>query len=180
MTSTPAVDVSYPMVINAVLFLSHVFLGLMIFTHGYRKVFRGGKLAGTARWFDSIGMRPGKLHAYAAASTELGAGALLTLGLIMPLAAAGLLALMLVAITTVHRTNGFMITNPGGGIEYCLCLSVYALTIGTLGGGRFAMDHVWGVFLHWTPTTDFLVTLIVGVGGALAQLAAFYRPPKGG
>jgi putative oxidoreductase len=179
-TFTHAYGVSYPMVIDVVLLLTHVFLGLMIFTHGFRKVFRGGKLAGTARWFDSIGMRPGKLHASAAAATELGAGALLTLGLFTPLAAAGLLALMLVAIATVHRSNGFMITNPGGGMEYCLCLSVYALTLGTLGGGRFSLDHVWGVFSNWTPTTGFLVTLVVGVGGALIQLATFYRPPRDG
>jgi putative oxidoreductase len=168
----------YPTAINVVLLVTHVFLGLMIFTHGFRKVFRGGKLPGTAAWFDSIGMKPGKIHAFAAAFTELGVGILLTFGLLTPLAAAGLIALMLVAIATVHRTNGFMITNPGGGMEYCLALSVMALTLGTIGSGRFSLDHAWGVFSHWTPTTDFLVTLIVGVGGAFVQLAAFYRPPK--
>jgi putative oxidoreductase len=179
-STTLIVNVSEPMTIDMVLLLSHTFLGLMIFTHGFRKVFYGGKLAGTARWLDSVGMRPGTVHAFAAASTELGAGVLLTLGLLTPLASAALLALMLVAIATVHRTNGFMITNPGGGIEYCLCLSFYALTIGTFGAGRFSFDHLWRVFSQWSPTTRFFVTFSLGVGGALLQLAIFYRPSKSG
>ena len=115
LSSTPVT--SYPVAIDVVLLVVRLYLGLMIFTHGYRKVFRGGKLAGTARWFDSIGMKPGKLHARAAAFTELGVGVLITFGLLTPLAAAGLMSVMLVAIATVHWRNGFMITNPGGGIE---------------------------------------------------------------
>jgi len=148
----------------------------MIFTHGYRKVFRGGKLAGTARWFDGIGMKPGLLHARAAATTELGVGALLTVGALTPFAAAGLMAVMLVAILTVHRKNGFMITNPGGGIEYCLGLIVLALVLGTLGAGKYSLDYAWGILSHWSGTTRFLVTAMVGIGSATLQLAIFYRP----
>jgi putative oxidoreductase len=169
---------SYPVAINLVLFIVRLFLGLMIFTHGYRKVFRGGKLAGTARWFDSIGMKPGKLHARAAAFTELGVGVLITFGVLTPLAAAGLMSVMLVAIATVHWKNGFMITNPGGGIEYCLGIAVMALALGTFGAGRFSLDNAWNIFSHWTDTTRLLVTALVGIGGAVLQLAIFYRPPK--
>jgi len=39
--------------------------------HGYAKVFKGGKLDGTAGWFDSIGMKPGAVHARLAAGTEI-------------------------------------------------------------------------------------------------------------
>ena len=63
-----------------------------------------------------------------------------------PLACAGLLALMLVAIVTVHRKNGFMITNRGGGIEYCLGLTVTALALGTFGAGRYLLDYWWNIF----------------------------------
>jgi putative oxidoreductase len=76
----------YPVTINLVLLAVRLFLGLTIFSHGYAKVFRGGKLAGTAGWFDSIGMRPGKINAFMAASTELGVGVLLTLGFLTPVA----------------------------------------------------------------------------------------------
>jgi putative oxidoreductase len=167
---------SYPTAIDLVLFLVRLYLGLMIFTHGYRKAFRGGKLAGTARWFDSLGMRPGMLHARAAAFTEMGVGVVLTLGVATPLGAAGLIAVMLVAIVTVHRRNGFMITNPGGGIEYCLGVAVAGLAVGTFGAGRFSLDHALGLLVYWTATTRLLVTAIVGVSGAVLQLAAFYRP----
>jgi putative oxidoreductase len=163
--------------ISVVLLLLHVYLGGMLFTHGFRKAFRGGKLEGTARWLEGIGMRPGTANAYAAAMTEMGAGALLCLGLLTTFASAALVALMLVAIASVHRKNGFMITNPGGGVEYCLTLAIVGLTLGTLGAGRFSLDHAWGVLNRWTPTTNFLVTLAVGVGGAAIQLAAVYRPP---
>jgi putative oxidoreductase len=163
---------------NVTLLLAHLFLGLMIFTHGYRKVFRGGKLSGTGRWFESIGVRPGLVNAYAAAFTEIGAGVLLTIGLLTSLASAAVIALMAVAMVTVHRKNGFMITNPGGGIEYCLANSVIALALGTFGSGEYSLDHVWGVFAHWTANTAFLVTLAVGFASAGVQLLATYRPPK--
>jgi putative oxidoreductase len=163
---------------NVVLLVVHLFLGLTIFVHGYRKFFGGGKLAGTAGWFDKIGMKPGKLNALMAACTEVGVGVLLTLGLLTSLASAGVVSLMVVAIVTVHRKNGFFITNPGGGIEYCVALAVTALALGTLGAGKYSLDSAWNV-LHWSQTTGLVVTAILGVGGAVLQLAVFYRPPKG-
>ena len=42
--------------------------------HGYNKFFGKGGLAGTAGWFDSIGMKPGMFHARVAATTEMAAG----------------------------------------------------------------------------------------------------------
>ena len=167
----------YPTSLNLVLLAVRLFLGPMIFAHGYRKVFRGGKLAGTARWFESIGVRPGPINALVAASTEIGTGVLLTLGVATTLAAGGLMALMLVAIATVHRKNGFFIFNKGEGIEYTLGVAVMTLVPGTFGAGRFSLDHAWNV-VHWSPTTSLLVTLVLGIGGAVAQLAAFYRPSK--
>jgi uncharacterized membrane protein YphA (DoxX/SURF4 family) len=104
----------YPSAINPVLLIVRLYLGPMIFTHGYRKIFRGGTLAGTTGWFDSIGMKPGRLNALAAASTELSVGALLVFGLVTLLACAGLLALMLVAC---HRApqERFYDHQPGRG-----------------------------------------------------------------
>jgi putative oxidoreductase len=164
---------------NLVLLIARVALGLMILAHGYAKVFRGGKLAGTAGWFDSIGMRPGKINAYMAAGTEIGVGILLTLGLLVPLAAAGLVALMTVAIVTVHRKNGFFVYNAGQGIEYCLMLIVSAITVGSFGGGQYSIDHVH-TFVTWfdRPMHAFLTVTVVGFGGALLQLVAVYRPGK--
>ncbi len=166
---------TYTSPVNAMLLVFRAYLGLTIFAHGFQKFFRGGRIAGTAGWFESIGMKPGRLNAYAAATTETGAGVLLTLGLVTPLAAAGLVALMVVAIVTVHRTNGFFNFNKGQGVEYNLALIVMALLLGTLGAGRFSLDHFWHP-VDWTPGKGLLVTLVLGVGGAIAQLVVFYRP----
>lgn len=177
MVVTSLSNSAYPTSINLVLLAVRLFLGLMIFTHGYAKVFRGGRLAGTAGWFDSIGMRPGKLNAYAATSTELGVGVLMSVGFLAPLASAGLIALMVVAIVTVHRKNGFFVYNKGQGIEYCLGMAFMALVPGTFGGGKFSLDNAWHI-LKWSNTTNLIVTAALGLGGALLQLAAFYRPAR--
>jgi putative oxidoreductase len=165
---------------DLVLLVLRVFLGAMIFAHGYNKVFRGGKLAGTASWFESIGMRPGALNARLAAATELGTGVLLVAGLATPLAAAALIALMSVAIVTVHRFNGFFVFNKGQGVEYCLAVIVASLACGTLGAGRWSAD--WALRTrgveHWAlqPAHALLATAVVGFGGAALQLAGVYRP----
>lgn len=161
--------------VNVMLLVFRIFLGLTIFAHGYQKFFREGKIAGTAGWFESIGMKPGRLNAYAAATTETGAGILLTVGLFTPLACAGLVALMTVAIVTVHWHNGFFNFRKGQGVEYNLALIAMASLLGTLGAGRYSLDHLWHPYV-WTPGKGLLVTSVLGVGGALVQLAVFYRP----
>ena len=168
---------NYPTVINIVLLLMHCSLGAMIFAHGFYKVFRGGKLAGTAGWFESIGMRPGKINAFLAAATEWSVGVLLVVGFLTPLACAGLIALMLVAIVTVHRKNGFFVFYKGEGWEYNAMIAVMSLVLGTLGAGRYSIDHVTNI-IGWNQNTNLMVTLCVGVGAALGQLLAVYRPPK--
>src|SRR5690349_19800117 len=76
--------------------------GGTIMAHGWNHAFGGGKLPGTARWFESIGIRPGRVHALFATVTELGAGWLLVLGLLTPVAAAGVVGVMLVALVANH------------------------------------------------------------------------------
>jgi putative oxidoreductase len=167
----------YPAAVDAVLLALRLFLGPMIFAHGYRKFFRGGRLKGTAGWFASIGMRQSRLNAVLAASTETGVGVLLFLGLFTPLACAGLIALMVTAIITVHWKNGFFIFNKGEGIEYTLGVAVSALVPATLGPGRWSLDHAWHLW-HWSPAVGLVVGAGLGVGGSLAQLATFYRSTR--
>jgi len=144
--------------------------------HGINHVFRGGKIAGTARWFESLGMKPGILHAWLASVTEIAAGALLVIGLLTPLAAGGVVGVMLVAWITNHRANGFFIFRPGEGYEYVMVLTVVGVVIGALGAGGWSLDHALGVFDP--PGVDGLV-LSAGAGGlgAIALLAIFWRPP---
>jgi putative oxidoreductase len=152
-------------------------LGGMILAHGLNKFFGGGKIAGTARWFESIGMRPGKLNALAAATTEVGSGVLLLAGLATPIAAGALIAVMLVAIVTVHRKNGYFIFRPGEGIEYCLLVALMAAVLGALGPGPWSADHALG-WWHHSAAVGLLVAVGLGVVGAAVQLLAVWRPPR--
>ena len=110
-------------------------LGITMLAHGWNHAFGGGKIAGTTRWFASIGMRPAWVHAYVATVTEIGSGVLLLLGLLTPLAAAGVLGTMLVALVTAHIKNGFFIFRPGQGYEYVLMICVVAVALAGTGGG---------------------------------------------
>jgi len=149
--------------------------GLTIAAHGYSKIFLGGRLAGTAWWFESIGMRPGWLQARLAAFTEIGAGLFFAIGLLTSLAGAAIIALMAVAAWTVHRRNGFFITAAGW--EYNLVLAAIAFSVAVAGARDLTVDAVLtGAHGFLDGWVGLLIALIVGVGGAAAHLAVFYRP----
>ena len=163
---------------DVALLILRVALGLTMAAHGYNKFFSGGRIAGTAKWFDSIGMRPGTVHAGLAATTEIAAGLGLTLGLLTPVPAAGFVALMLVAGWTVHRANGFFIVKEGW--EYNLILAVAAAAVAGIGAGRLSLDYaLFGddAFYQWLHGWYGLsVALILGIVGGAGQLLLFYRP----
>ena len=161
--------------IDAALSVLRVALGVVFIAHGYNHVFGGGKIAGTARWFESLGMRPGQLHAWTASLTELGSGALLVLGLLTPLACAGIVGTMVVAWITNHRRNGFFIFRPGEGYEYVMTLTLVALALAGLGGGQWSLDNALDVFQPggWLGLG---IAAVAGGGGAAALLAVFWRP----
>ena len=163
--------------LNAALFLLRVIFGLFLAYHGFNKVFGGGGLSGTAKWFGSIGFKFPEIQARVAAATELGAGIMFAAGFLTPLAAAGIIGLMLVAIYTSHLKVGFFVFKPGQGWEYCASIAVVALAVATTGPGEWSIDHAADIsFDNWNGA---LIAAVVGIGGAVGQLAAFYRPPAG-
>jgi putative oxidoreductase len=157
------------------LLILRLVLGVTLAAHGFNKFFGGGRIPGTARWFESIGMKPGKFHATVAATTEMAAGLGLAAGLLTPIPAAGFVSLMLVAAWTVHRHNGFFIVKEGW--EYNLVLAVSAVTVATIGPGKFSLD--WAIFgKNWLDGWQgLLVSVLLGLAGAVGQLLIFYRPP---
>jgi putative oxidoreductase len=161
---------------NLSVLVLRVGLGIVFLAHGINHVFRGGKIPGTARWFESLGMKPGVLHAWLASLTELGSGALLLVGLLTPLAGAGVVGTMVVAWITNHLKNGFFIFRPGEGYEYVMTLTLLGLAIAGLGAGEWSLDHAAGVF-DQPSMGGLLIGLIAGGGGAAALLAVFWRPP---
>jgi len=152
-------------------------VGVVFIAHGYNHIFGGGKIEGTARWFNSLGMRPGILHAWVASLTELGAGALLILGLLTPFAGAGVVGVMLVAWITNHRKNGFFIFRPGEGYEYVMTLTFCGLLFGGTGGGKYSLDHALGIFdpPGWSTA---IIAMLLGIVGAAGLLITCWRPEK--
>ena len=157
------------------LLILRLVLGLTLAAHGFNKFFGGGRIPGTARWFESIGMKHGTFQAVVAASTEISAGLGLAAGLLTPIPAAGFVALMFVASWTVHRPNGFFIVKEGW--EYNLVLALSAVAVATIGPGQYSLD--WLIFgQNWrNGWHGLLISLLLGLGGAIGQLLIFYRPP---
>lgn len=159
---------------NLALLILRVVVGLTLAAHGWNKFTGGGKIPGTGRWFDSIGMRPGRLNAYLAASTELGAGLLLAVGLLHSLAAAGVIGVMTVAGWTSHRSNGFFIIKEGW--EYVFVLAAMSLVTAILGPGSWSVDDALGIADDLDGMTGLWIALLLGVGGGVVQMLTFYRP----
>jgi putative oxidoreductase len=159
--------------VDTALLVLRVAFGLSLAYHGYNKIFGSAGLAGTASWFESLGMRAPKLQARLASGTEILAGIALAAGLLTPVASAAFVALMIVAIVTSHWKNGYFIFLPGGGWEYCASIIAVALAIGIAGPGSASLDNAlsidWGV-------AGGILTASIGVGSAIAQLLLFYRP----
>ena len=153
--------------------------GLFLAAHGYNKVFGGGRLAGTGRWFGSLGMRWPSVQARLAASTEIGAGVLFALGLLTPFAAAGMIGVMVVATWAAHRHNGFFIFREGQGWEYTVSIAVVAWSVATIGPGEASVDHAIGLdWTAWDGWVGAVIAGVLGVGGGIAQLALCYRPAR--
>lgn len=152
-----------------------VTLGVVLLTHGANHIWGGGRIRGTAGWFESLGMRPGIVHAWLASATELACGVLLILGLGTSLAAGGALGVMVVAWATNHRGNGFFTFRPGEGWEYVMVLASLSLGIATTGAGGWSVDQA--LELGWFHGASGLgIAALVGFGGALVLLVAAWRP----
>ena len=170
---------AYDTALDAGVLILRVVLGLTMAAHGYNKFFGKGGLAGTAGWFDSMGMKPGMFHARVAATTEMAAGLGLAVGLLTPVPAAGFVALMLVAAWTVHKDNGFFIVKEGW--EYNLVLAVSAVAVATIGAGRFSLDYLLfgssGFYDLLHGWWGLIIAAALGLAGGIGQLVIFYRPP---
>src|ERR1700694_830886 len=119
------------------LLVLRIVVGALFVGHGAQKlfgVFGGHGLDGSGAFFESLGLRPGRMMALAAGLGELTGGALLALGLLTPLAATLLIAVMVTAIATVHGRNGVWVTNAG--FEYTLVLAAVPFAVASIGAGK--------------------------------------------
>jgi putative oxidoreductase len=143
--------------------------------HGTQKLFGwfgGNGLDGTAKGFEQIGLRPGRPNAIAAGMAEAGGGALLVVGLAMPLAASVLTATMMTAIKTVHAKNGPWLSN--GGYEYNVVLIAATLALAEAGPGDLSLDVALG--RERSGSGWALAALLAGALGALGADKATTAP----
>jgi putative oxidoreductase len=157
-------------------------VGALVAGHGAQKLFGlfgGDGIEGTAGFMESLRYRNGRVAAIAAGVAETVGGLLLILGFLTPLAAAGVIGVVAVAFVTNHRDAGFFVFHrPTEGWEYLMVLAAACVAIGPIGPGEWSLDDAFGILDDLDGWTGFLLTALVGFGGAAAFLAAFYRPPK--
>lgn len=158
----------------AALLLVRLVVGSTMIAHGVNHWRGGGRIEGTARWFSGLGLRHGRLQAWMSVVTEVGAGTLLVIGLLTPLACAAVISVMLIAGLLAHRPNGFFVFRDG--YEYVLVLSVICLALATVGPGRLSVDDAAGITI--TGWTGGGVALGVAAVATAAMLATFWRPPR--
>ncbi|MEM8983525.1 MAG: DoxX family protein [Pseudomonadota bacterium] len=116
--------------------LLRIALGLIFLAHSaYLKVFVF-TLAGTAAYFESLGL-PG-ISAYAVAGAEIVGGLALLAG-VRVREAALVLATVAFGAVWAHGDAGWLFTNQGGGWEYPVFLGVACVAQALLGPGRFAV-----------------------------------------
>jgi putative oxidoreductase len=126
---------------NLALLVLRLIVGLIFSAHGAQKlfgVFGGPGIGGTERMVEKLGMRPTWLHARLVGTAEFIGGLLLAVGLLTAPAAAGVIAVMTVAVITVHGRNGFFNTN--GGFEFNLALMAAVFALAGIGAGAWSLD----------------------------------------
>ncbi|GAA0269066.1 DoxX family protein [Cryptosporangium japonicum] len=156
------------------LLLIRLSLGATLLMHGWNHWRGGGKIPGTAGWFESLGLRPGVFQAWASVVTEIAAGLGLIVGLLTPLACAATVGVMAVAAIVAHRPNGFFVFRDG--YEYVLMIAVVGVALGAIGPGRISLDHALDITI--TGLAGFLIALLVGLGGTALLLATTWRPAR--
>jgi putative oxidoreductase len=151
---------------NEGLLLARLVFGLLMAAHGSQKLFGwfgGHGLTAVGNMFVSLGFRPGRLFAAAAAVGESAGGLLIAFGLLGPVGPALMLSVMIVAAVSVHWRHGlFAMSN---GIEVPLLYAAAAVTLALTGPGRYSLDALLGLTSLRTPEVAWSALAIAIVGG---------------
>ena len=124
-------------------------LGLIFMAHGSQKLlglFGGKGLTATFAGFErDLGIPA--IFTLLAIIAEFGGGFGVLTGFLTRLSAAGISAVMLVAIYKIHWAHGFFLNmgclpGRGHGIEYNIALLGIALYLMIAGGGRWCLDRL--------------------------------------
>lgn len=118
-------------------FLLRLTAGVALLAHSaYLKVFVF-TMAGTAKFFESIGL-PGSL-AWVVLLVEIFTGVMLLIGFKTREAALAAVPVLLGA-TWAHSRNGWLFSNAGGGWEYPLFWTLVLIVIALIGDGAYSVS----------------------------------------
>lgn len=151
------------------LLLLRVALGVVLLAHGSQKLFAlfdGPGINGFESLLDRSGYQHAHLLSYVGSITEVGAGVLLVLGLLTPLAGAAALGTTINAWLVADLARpGFRFFVSAQGQEYELVLVVLAAVVVLVGPGRFSLDRRRG----WAtrPLLSSWLCLVLGVASGL-------------
>jgi putative oxidoreductase len=155
------------------LLILRIVIGLLFVGHGTQKLFGwfGGKgMDAQTSVMERLGMHPPRLWAYLNALSEAGGGLLFALGLLTPIAAAGIIGSMIVAIVKVHWPNGLW--NSNRGFEFPLVNGVVAFVVGLVGPGIYSLDYLLGLTpfeLEAFAVVSIIMLIVVGLGLLLTR-----------
>jgi putative oxidoreductase len=131
---------------NSGLLALRVLLGVLLAAHGGLKFLQPGGLQFEADLLVKDGLRGGRAAALVSGITQVACGAALAVGFLTPLAAAGAIGALVVAVLAKSR-NGFWVAQDGA--EFPLMFVGLGVIVTLTGPGRWSLDHV----LHIAPTT---------------------------
>jgi putative oxidoreductase len=138
--SGPARDVA--------LLIARVLLGVVLFAHGFQKVFIYG-LSGTTAAFTKIGVPVAPASAAYASIVELVSGGLLILGAATTVVSALVVLDMIGASLTTHSfLHGVFVQQHGFELEALICGGALLLLV--TGAGRHSIDHL--LLSRWRAT----------------------------
>jgi putative oxidoreductase len=149
------------------LLIARTVLGWLMAAHGAQKLlgwFGGHGLAGTAGFFETIGFRPGRTFAAAAAATEVTSGVLVAAGLLGPIGPALMLSVMIVA-ASVHWKGGLFATSNG--IELPLLYAAGGVVLALTGSGRYSLDALLGMANAWSQPMSWGALSVAVLGGGV-------------
>jgi putative oxidoreductase len=155
---------------------ARVIIGGLFVGHGAQKLFGsfgGPGIEGTEAMMDALEMRPARRNAYAAGIAETAGGALLTIGLATPVAAAALIGTMATAIRKVHLPKGPWVS--AGGYEYNLVLIAGLMAIVDGGAGDLSVDRALGMECRGPKWS--LGALATGLAASAATVALAEHSP---
>ena len=136
--------------------------GLTLAAHGSQKLFgwfEGPGPIKLSQGFQKQGFKPAWLWVSLVILGELGGGLSVVLGFLTPLGAAGMFAVMFMAIFKSHWKNGFW--NSKRGLEFPLQLLAIGVAIGIMGPGSYSLDALFGIALP--DTLLFCVLAFIGL-----------------